>query len=65
LIPASGWTLGNARAINDLSQVVGYGYINGAPHAYLLTPVPETDSYAYMAVGLGLVGWMARRRKAA
>lgn len=27
-----------------------------------LAPVPEPESYAFMLAGLGLVGWMARRR---
>ena len=30
-----------------------------------LPPVPEADSYAMMLAGLGLVGYMVRRRKAA
>lgn len=29
-----------------------------------LAPVPEAETYALMLAGLGLVGWMARRRKA-
>jgi hypothetical protein len=29
-----------------------------------VTPVPEADTYAMMLAGLGLVGWMARRRAA-
>lgn len=63
--PALGWTLVGAEDINNAGQIVGTGTLNGQTRAYLLTPVPEADSYAYMAVGLGLVGWMARRRKAA
>jgi probable HAF family extracellular repeat protein len=40
LIPAdSGWTLQSASAINDSGQVTGQGTINGATHAFLLTPV--------------------------
>ncbi|MFG6442720.1 FxDxF family PEP-CTERM protein [Roseateles sp. LKC17W] len=33
--------------------------------AFVATPVPEPQTYALMLGGLGLVGWMARRRKAA
>jgi len=32
---------------------------------YATAPVPEADSYAMMLAGLGLVGYMVRRRKAA
>jgi probable HAF family extracellular repeat protein len=40
LVPArSGWTLRQANGINDRGQIVGAGLHNGAPHAYLLTPV--------------------------
>ncbi|MCW3050985.1 MAG: hypothetical protein JWN14_155 [Chthonomonadales bacterium] len=39
LIPAnSGWALQGAQAINDAGQIVGFGTINGAIHAFLLTP---------------------------
>jgi hypothetical protein len=33
--------------------------------SYVAAPVPEADSYAMMLAGLGLVGYMVRRRKAA
>jgi probable HAF family extracellular repeat protein len=39
MIPSdSGWVLTEARAINDVGQIVGYGIIKGAQHAFLLTP---------------------------
>jgi probable HAF family extracellular repeat protein len=39
LIPHdSGWFLKIAADINEKGQIVGYGTINGAPRAYLLTP---------------------------
>lgn len=39
LIPAdSGWTLTEARAINDRGQVVGVGRRDGQPRGFLLTP---------------------------
>ena len=36
--PASGWVLGGASAINDYSQIVGTGTIDGHSEAFLLTP---------------------------
>lgn len=33
--------------------------------AFSITPVPEPETYAMMLAGLGLVGWVARRRKGA
>ncbi len=42
LIPNdSGWTLVDARAINDSGQITGTGIIDGASHAYLLTPIKQ------------------------
>ena len=40
----------------------------GVPHAFLLTPipaapVPEPETYALFMAGLGLMGFIARRRK--
>lgn len=67
LLPqGSGWELTAASDINDLGQVVGRATINGQSHAFLMTPtapVPEPETYAMMLVGLGLIGFIARRRK--
>lgn len=39
LIPSGeGWQLSAARSINDLGQIVGYGWHNNVPRAFLLTP---------------------------
>ena len=43
-----------------MSWASGHDY--SAPVA--VTPVPEPSTYALMLAGLGLVGWMGRRRKA-
>lgn len=37
--------------------------VSGTTTAFMLTPVPEPQTYALMLAGMGLVGWMARRRK--
>src|SRR5204863_192721 len=33
----SGWTLTEARAINNRNQITGYGFFKGQPAAFLLT----------------------------
>jgi len=43
-----------------MSQAAGKYYADVA-----LAPVPEPETYAMMLGGLGLLGFMARRRKAA
>jgi probable HAF family extracellular repeat protein len=58
----------HAYAINAGGQIVGKGYLNrfagnpGGNVAFMLTPVPEAETYALMLAGLGLVGFAARRR---
>jgi len=34
-------------------------------HAFIAAPVPEPEIYAMMAVGMGMMGWVARRKKRA
>jgi probable HAF family extracellular repeat protein len=34
----AGWTLAEARAINDAGQIIGTGMFQGATHGFLLTP---------------------------
>ena len=36
--PNSGWVLILANAINNKGEITGYGTIDGANHAFLLTP---------------------------
>lgn len=60
------WKLTDAYDINNKGQILGLGWTNGDPsfaHVFLLTPVPEPETYAMLLAGLGLLGGTARRRK--
>jgi hypothetical protein len=46
----------SGSAVADGAVTVTYNYETAAP-------VPEADTYAFMALGMGLVGLLARRRK--
>jgi probable HAF family extracellular repeat protein len=67
LTEGSGWTLTDARDINELGQIVGIGSFGGEVHAFLLNPnsltgsggglvlVPEPGTGALLLVGVGLL----------
>ena len=58
----AGWSNIMVSDINNLGQISGTGTINGTTRAFLLTPVPEPETYAMMLVGLSMLGFMRRRR---
>jgi uncharacterized membrane protein len=61
-IIAAGWSNIMVSDINNLGQISGTGIINGQTRAFLLTPVPEPETYAMMLAGLSLLGFMRRRK---
>jgi hypothetical protein len=46
---------------NQATGSVGAGFIDSSITSITVTPVPESETYAMMLAGLGLVGWMTRR----
>jgi hypothetical protein len=55
----NGTFLAEATGINDRGQII----TNASDgHSYLLTPVPEPETYAMFLAGLGVMGFIARRR---
>ena len=65
---SDGWILIEAWDINDEGSIIGFGYNmeSNTARSFLLQsvrPVPEADTSAMLLVGLGMIGFMARRRK--
>ncbi len=66
---------GNFTANADFLKLIGETQINGVAAGYSFdgtytnvtlaaAPIPEADAYALMALGMGLVGFLARRKRA-
>jgi len=55
-----------ASSINDQGQIIGFAFnhATSASGTFLLTPVPEPETYAILVAGLGLLGLTARKRRA-
>lgn len=64
--PASGsFTLvvnGYAGLLGSNNQLISASY-SGGLNVFPTTPVPEPESYALMLAGLGVIGFVARRRR--
>lgn len=54
-----------ASGSNDQGWIAGDAYNSSIQqtHAFLLTPVPEPETYAMLLFGLGLMGMVVRRKK--
>lgn len=64
--PASGWRIARAMDINNEGQIAALAFKDGVAYAVrldLVSAVPEPQTAAMLAGGLGLVGWAARRRR--
>ncbi|PXX16034.1 putative secreted protein with PEP-CTERM sorting signal [Nitrosomonas ureae] len=67
-VVTSGFKTVGFTDINNNGQIVGTGVYNvfvpSSSEAFLLSPVPEPEVYAMLLAGLGLIGFMMRRRAA-
>jgi hypothetical protein len=68
--PADGFSFGSLAAGNYALNVLGFatgsqgGFYSGGLIAQT-APIPEPETYALMLAGLGIVGFIARRRRSA
>jgi uncharacterized membrane protein len=60
LVDGDGWHLENARNINNLSQIVGWGSLDGETRGFLLTPVPEPSALALVGAAIAAVVGVGR-----
>jgi probable HAF family extracellular repeat protein len=58
----AGWSNIRVSAINDFGQIAGTGDHNGIRRPFLLSPVPEPETYAMMLAGLSVLGFLRRRK---
>ncbi|HEU4709026.1 MAG TPA: PEP-CTERM sorting domain-containing protein [Methylophilaceae bacterium] len=60
-----GWAMLLASSINDKGQIIGFGFnrVTNVSGTFLLTPIPEPETYAMFTAGLGVISLVARRRK--
>ncbi|WP_143104370.1 PEP-CTERM sorting domain-containing protein [Nitrosospira multiformis] len=60
----AGWTLTRATEINDSGLIIGDAYNSrlDLQHAFVLSPVPEPETYALLLVGLGMICFLRYRR---
>lgn len=63
VLPGVVWDNRLALPLNDAGQIAASAMVNGEVHAFLLTPVPEPETWAMLLAGLGVVGYATRQRR--
>jgi len=61
----AGWVLKNAHDINDSGWIVGNAensLLGISSAVFILTPVPEINTNVMLLMGLGLFGFILRRK---
>lgn len=61
LMPGSGYNIESLGRINDLGQILATGCTAAGCVQVLLAPVPEPATAAMLALGLGIIGFIALR----
>jgi hypothetical protein len=56
---------GDVSRVANFGTLLGVGYGGAISASAITAPVPEPETYAMMAMGLGLIGWVSRRRRRA
>jgi hypothetical protein len=62
-IPALGWNNTTVSDINNWGQISGTSTADSTTSAFLITQIPEPETYAMLMAGLGVIGFAASRRK--
>lgn len=63
VLPGVVWDNRLALPLNDAGQIAAAAVVNGQTHAFLLTPVPEPETWAMLLAGLGIVSYAAKRNQ--
>ena len=61
-VAAGNYLVKASGSLSGPAQIAGIGFLGAE---YTITAVPEPETYALLLAGLGAVGFVARRRKAA
>jgi len=61
--PNNGWQLASATGINSAGQIVGFGIIDGAQHAFLLNPTAIPEPGTLGLITLAATPLLLRRRR--